>query len=182
MNHAACFYCSHSTPEFHGTSFGKHWCRLNKPVITCTNEVLHSALLSGVYEFVPLEDSSGQRLQINAQNCIHCKTCDIKDPSQNINWVVPEGGGGPAYNGMWIWVKWQSQKGRSDEWLELWVNFTVQCVAEKIRSCQVRNVLGKTNLSYYSRVLSAPHNNKDWMIYSIEMHYPTLFRLSYQCL
>ena len=55
---------------------------------------------AGVYEFVPLDDGSGQRLQINAQNCIHCKTCDIKDPSQNINWVVPEGGGGPAYNGM----------------------------------------------------------------------------------
>lgn len=54
----------------------------------------------GVYEFVPLESGDGQRLQINAQNCIHCKTCDIKDPSQNINWVVPEGGGGPAYNGM----------------------------------------------------------------------------------
>ncbi|XP_011306865.1 electron transfer flavoprotein-ubiquinone oxidoreductase, mitochondrial [Fopius arisanus] len=55
---------------------------------------------AGVYEFVPLEVGDGQRLQINAQNCIHCKTCDIKDPSQNINWVVPEGGGGPAYNGM----------------------------------------------------------------------------------
>lgn len=55
---------------------------------------------AGVYEFVPLENDDGQRLQINAQNCIHCKTCDIKDPSQNINWVVPEGGGGPAYNGM----------------------------------------------------------------------------------
>ncbi|XP_012288068.1 electron transfer flavoprotein-ubiquinone oxidoreductase, mitochondrial isoform X1 [Orussus abietinus] len=55
---------------------------------------------AGVYEFVPLEEGTGERLQINAQNCIHCKTCDIKDPSQNINWVVPEGGGGPAYNGM----------------------------------------------------------------------------------
>ncbi|XP_018364904.1 PREDICTED: electron transfer flavoprotein-ubiquinone oxidoreductase, mitochondrial isoform X2 [Trachymyrmex cornetzi] len=55
---------------------------------------------AGVYEFVPLESGDGERLQINAQNCIHCKTCDIKDPSQNINWVVPEGGGGPAYNGM----------------------------------------------------------------------------------
>ncbi|KAK4887625.1 hypothetical protein RN001_003896 [Aquatica leii] len=55
---------------------------------------------AGVYEFVPLESGDGQRLQINAQNCIHCKTCDIKDPSQNINWVTPEGGGGPAYNGM----------------------------------------------------------------------------------
>ncbi|XP_054712052.1 electron transfer flavoprotein-ubiquinone oxidoreductase, mitochondrial-like [Uloborus diversus] len=55
---------------------------------------------AGVYEYVPTEDGEGQRLQINAQNCIHCKTCDIKDPSQNINWVTPEGGGGPAYNGM----------------------------------------------------------------------------------
>lgn len=56
--------------------------------------------ISGVYEYVPMEDGDGERLQINAQNCIHCKTCDIKDPTQNINWVVPEGGGGPAYNGM----------------------------------------------------------------------------------
>ncbi|XP_059480712.1 electron transfer flavoprotein-ubiquinone oxidoreductase, mitochondrial [Neocloeon triangulifer] len=55
---------------------------------------------AGVYEYVPLEEGDGMRLQINAQNCIHCKTCDIKDPGQNINWVVPEGGGGPAYNGM----------------------------------------------------------------------------------
>nr|CAD7442804.1 unnamed protein product [Timema bartmani] len=55
---------------------------------------------AGVYEYVPLEEGPGLRLQINAQNCIHCKTCDIKDPSQNINWVIPEGGGGPAYNGM----------------------------------------------------------------------------------
>ncbi|KAG8226170.1 hypothetical protein J437_LFUL007407 [Ladona fulva] len=55
-----------------------------------------------VYEYVPLEDGAEgeMRLQINAQNCIHCKTCDIKDPSQNINWVVPEGGGGPAYDGI----------------------------------------------------------------------------------
>jgi len=57
---------------------------------------------AGVYEYVPLEDGKeGEvRLQINAQNCVHCKTCDIKCPSQNINWVCPEGGGGPAYNGM----------------------------------------------------------------------------------
>jgi electron-transferring-flavoprotein dehydrogenase len=53
---------------------------------------------AGVYEFVP--DGNGQRLQINAQNCVHCKTCDIKDPTQNINWVVPEGGGGPNYPNM----------------------------------------------------------------------------------
>ena len=62
-----------------------------------------SYFLSGVYEYVPLEGGKEgeMRLQINAQNCVHCKTCDIKDPSQNINWVCPEGGGGPAYNGMW---------------------------------------------------------------------------------
>ena len=53
---------------------------------------------AGVYEIV--ENSSGMRLQINAQNCLHCKTCDIKDPLQNINWVAPEGGGGPNYEGM----------------------------------------------------------------------------------
>ena len=55
---------------------------------------------AGVYEFVPNEAGSGERLQINAQNCVHCKTCDIKDPTQNIVWVTPEGGGGPNYAGM----------------------------------------------------------------------------------
>ena len=57
---------------------------------------------AGVYEFVPDEAKGGnaQRLQINAQNCVHCKTCDIKDPTQNIVWVTPEGGGGPNYSGM----------------------------------------------------------------------------------
>jgi electron-transferring-flavoprotein dehydrogenase len=54
---------------------------------------------AGVYEFVKNEDGS-DRLQINAQNCVHCKTCDIKDPTQNIVWVTPEGGGGPNYVGM----------------------------------------------------------------------------------
>jgi electron-transferring-flavoprotein dehydrogenase len=54
---------------------------------------------AGVYEFVG-DGSGGQRLQINAQNCVHCKTCDIKDPTQNIVWVTPEGGGGPNYAGM----------------------------------------------------------------------------------
>ena len=54
---------------------------------------------AGVYEFVKNEDNT-DRLQINAQNCVHCKTCDIKDPTQNIVWVVPEGGGGPNYPGM----------------------------------------------------------------------------------
>lgn len=57
---------------------------------------------AGVYEYVPDEDDKtgkAMRLQINAQNCIHCKTCDIKDITQNINWVTPEGNG-PVYNGM----------------------------------------------------------------------------------
>ena len=57
---------------------------------------------AGVYEFVPDEASGGaaKRLQINAPNCVHCKTCDIKDPKQNIHWVTPEGGGGPNYSNM----------------------------------------------------------------------------------
>jgi electron-transferring-flavoprotein dehydrogenase len=54
---------------------------------------------AGVYEIV--ESATGEKqLQINAQNCIHCKTCDIKDPNQNINWIVPEGTGGPNYPNM----------------------------------------------------------------------------------
>ena len=55
--------------------------------------------LAGVYEIVDLEKNS-PKLQINAQNCVHCKICDIKDPSQNINWTTPEGGGGPRYPNM----------------------------------------------------------------------------------
>ena len=55
---------------------------------------------AGVYEFVAAETGAGQRLQINAQNCLHSKTCDIKDPTQNITWVTPEGGGGPNYAAM----------------------------------------------------------------------------------
>ncbi|TAN14143.1 MAG: electron transfer flavoprotein-ubiquinone oxidoreductase [Burkholderiaceae bacterium] len=54
---------------------------------------------AGVYEFVQGDDGK-PHLQINAQNCVHCKTCDIKDPTQNIVWVTPEGGGGPNYSGM----------------------------------------------------------------------------------
>lgn len=53
---------------------------------------------AGVYEYVGVEEGE-PRLQINAQNCVHCKTCDIKDPTQNIDWVTPEGGGGPNYPG-----------------------------------------------------------------------------------
>ena len=53
---------------------------------------------AGVYEIV---EKDGEKIfQINSQNCVHCKTCDIKDPSQNITWVVPEGGGGPNYPNM----------------------------------------------------------------------------------
>lgn len=54
---------------------------------------------AGVYEFVK-EDDGSDRLQINAQNCVHCKTCDIKDPTQNIVWVTPQGGEGPVYSNM----------------------------------------------------------------------------------
>jgi electron-transferring-flavoprotein dehydrogenase len=54
---------------------------------------------AGVYEI--LENDKGEKsFQINGQNCVHCKTCDIKDPSQNITWVVPEGAGGPNYPNM----------------------------------------------------------------------------------
>jgi electron-transferring-flavoprotein dehydrogenase len=53
---------------------------------------------AGVYEYI--EAGESKRLQINAQNCVHCKTCDIKDPTQNIVWVTPEGGGGPNYPNM----------------------------------------------------------------------------------
>ena len=54
---------------------------------------------AGVYEIVE-NSEGGKRLQINAQNCVHCKTCDIKDPTQNIVWVTPEGAGGPNYPNM----------------------------------------------------------------------------------
>jgi electron-transferring-flavoprotein dehydrogenase len=55
---------------------------------------------AGVYEVLYDDNGANPRFQINAQNCVHCKTCDIKDPSQNINWVTPEGGGGPNYPNM----------------------------------------------------------------------------------
>ena len=67
---------------------------------------LPSALHDGVWESLPVLLSrrglrnvdGGQRLQINASNCVHCKTCDIMDPYEIINWVPPEGGGGPSYD------------------------------------------------------------------------------------
>jgi electron-transferring-flavoprotein dehydrogenase len=55
---------------------------------------------AGVYEWIEDEASGDKRFQINAQNCVHCKTCDIKDPNANINWTTPEGGGGPMYSNM----------------------------------------------------------------------------------
>ncbi len=55
---------------------------------------------AGVYEFIEVGGGNEPQLQINSQNCVHCKTCDIKDPTQNINWVPPEGGGGPNYPNM----------------------------------------------------------------------------------
>jgi electron-transferring-flavoprotein dehydrogenase len=54
---------------------------------------------AGVYEYVK-DDAGADKLQINAQNCVHCKTCDIKDPTQNIVWVTPQGGEGPVYTEM----------------------------------------------------------------------------------
>ncbi len=80
--------------------------RLKDPKIAIdTNLALYDApeqryCPAGVYEIVRDADGGNPRLQINAQNCVHCKTCDIKDPTQNINWVVPEGGGGPNYPNM----------------------------------------------------------------------------------
>ncbi|EGY01409.1 electron transfer flavoprotein-ubiquinone oxidoreductase [Nitrospirillum viridazoti Y2] len=55
---------------------------------------------AGVYEVTRDDNGQNPRFVINAQNCVHCKTCDIKDPTQNINWTVPEGGGGPNYPNM----------------------------------------------------------------------------------
>ena len=55
---------------------------------------------AGVYEILTDDDGGNARLQISAQNCVHCKTCEIKDPTQNITWAVPEGSGGPNYPNM----------------------------------------------------------------------------------
>jgi len=74
-------------------------------VAVATNLVLYDGpearyCPAGVYEFIDNDDKTSKRLQINAANCVHCKTCDIKDPSGNIVWTVPEGGGGPNYPNM----------------------------------------------------------------------------------
>ncbi len=55
---------------------------------------------AAVYEWVTPDEGGEPKFVINAQNCVHCKTCDIKDPNQNINWTTPEGGGGPNYPNM----------------------------------------------------------------------------------
>ena len=79
--------------------------QLKDPQIQLTSELMEYAGPStrycpaGVYEWIE-EDGNEPRFQINSQNCVHCKTCDIKDPNQNINWVAPEGGGGPNYPNM----------------------------------------------------------------------------------
>ena len=76
--------------------------RLTDPAVAVATNLAHYGgpearyCPAGVYEFVGVEEGA-PRLQINAQNCVHCKTCDIKDPTGNITWTVPEGGGGPAY-------------------------------------------------------------------------------------
>ncbi|MBS0347637.1 MAG: electron transfer flavoprotein-ubiquinone oxidoreductase [Proteobacteria bacterium] len=87
----------------HGEDQPCHLRLKDASVPVATNLALYNApetryCPAGVYEIV--EDTSGPRMQINAQNCLHCKTCDIKDPTQNIDWAVPEGGGGPNYPNM----------------------------------------------------------------------------------
>lgn len=80
--------------------------RPDMPHLLSTCGVLdHTTRLSnghgaGVYEYSKDPDTGRTVLQINAQNCLHCKACDIKDPTQNIVWTVPEGGGGPNYTAM----------------------------------------------------------------------------------
>ena len=87
----------------HVTSFQRTYAETCLLKVKCTltaesqNPYLHMA--TGVYEYAADEHGT-ERLQINAQNCLHCKACDIKDPAQNIRWTVPEGGGGPAYTVM----------------------------------------------------------------------------------
>lgn len=91
------------TGTFHAENQPAHLKLINPALAIEVNDRIYASPESrycpaGVYEIV--EDDKGRRLQINAQNCIHCKSCDIKDPRQNIIWEAPEGGGGPNYVGM----------------------------------------------------------------------------------
>lgn len=92
------------TNTYHAENQLCHLVLKNPEVAITTNLAIYDApeqryCPAAVYEIIR-EDQQKPRLQINAQNCIHCKTCDIKDPTQNINWVPPEGGGGPNYSDM----------------------------------------------------------------------------------
>ena len=94
-----CPRCSCPTPTTRRTSRRTSSCATRAwPAVNCRSMAARSRYCpAGVYESV--KPATAARLQINAQNCVHCKTCDIKDPTQNIDWVTPEGGGGPNYIG-----------------------------------------------------------------------------------